>query len=321
MDPVGFCRQARVFIVAGKGGVGKTTVSATLARMAAAAGLTSLLVELEPTSGLPAAFGRTEPLGYDAVELAPGVHGRALTPDDALVEYLVGHGMGRLSRRLLSSGAVDVVATATPGIKDILVLGKVKHLERSGAADIIVVDAPAAGHAVRFLTSAAGLIDAVRSGPIRTQAQDVAELLADPTRCQVLLVTLAEETPVNEVVETAYVLEDRVGVTLAPVVVNGLYPELDGLDIDPEEAAAAAGVHLRPGEADGLRQAAAFRRSRARLQATQLGRLADALPLAQLHLPLLFTAEIGPREVEVLADRLAGAVGGLADRPPVVDEL
>ncbi|MEO6120971.1 MAG: ArsA-related P-loop ATPase, partial [Acidimicrobiales bacterium] len=208
MDPVGFCRQARVFIVAGKGGVGKTTVSATLARMAAAAGLTSLVVEIEPTSGLAAAFGRDEALGYDEVELAPGIRGRALTPDDALVEYLQDHGMGRLSRRLLSSGAIDVVATATPGIKDILVLGKVKYLERSRAADVIVVDAPAAGHAVRFLTSAAGLIDAVRSGPIRTQAEDVAELLADPARCQVLLVTLAEETPVNEVVETAYTLED-----------------------------------------------------------------------------------------------------------------
>ncbi|MGH9157105.1 MAG: ArsA family ATPase [Acidimicrobiales bacterium] len=315
MDPAGFCRQARVFIVAGKGGVGKTTVSASLARMAATAGLSSLVVELEATSGLAAAFGHQGLLGYDEVALAPGIGGRAVGPDDALVEYLEGHGMGRLSRRLLSSGAIDVVATATPGIKDILVLGKVKQLEQSGAADVIVVDAPAAGHAVRFLTSAAGLTDAVRSGPIRTQAEDVAELLADPSRCQVLLVTLAEETPVNEVVETAYTLEDRVGVTLAPVVVNGLYPVLDGLDIDPDEAAAAAGVALRPGEADSLRRAADFRRSRARVQAAQVARLADALPLTQLHLPLLFSTGIGPPEVQILAGHLARAVAAATDRP------
>ena len=78
-----------------------------------------------------------------------------------------------------------------------------KQLEKARAADVIIVDAPAAGHAVTFLTSAAGLLDAVRVGPIRTQAQDVIELLSDPARSQVLLVTLPEETPVNETAETA----------------------------------------------------------------------------------------------------------------------
>ena len=84
-----------------------------------------------------------------------------------------------------------------PGIKDILVLGKVKSLERSNNADLIILDAPAAGHAVTFLMSAHGLLDAVRVGPIRSQAQDVIELLTDASRCQILLVTLPEETPVN----------------------------------------------------------------------------------------------------------------------------
>ncbi|MEO6121461.1 MAG: hypothetical protein ABIW46_09640, partial [Acidimicrobiales bacterium] len=109
---------------------------------------------------------------------------------------------------------------------------------------------------------------------------------------------------------------DRVGVTLAPVVVNGLYPDLEGLDVDPEEAAAAAGIHLRPADADGLRHAAAFRRSRTRLQTDQVARLADALPLAQLHLPLLFSAGMGPAEIDVLALHLAGAIEAMAPRPP-----
>ncbi|HVE47609.1 MAG TPA: ArsA-related P-loop ATPase [Acidimicrobiales bacterium] len=313
MDPVGFCRQARVLIVAGKGGVGKTTVSAAVARMAVEAGLTCLIVEVEGKSGLPAAFGRDEDLTYEEVELAPGIRARTLTPDEALHEYLEDRGMRRLSRRLVSSGAMDVVATAAPGIKDILVLGKVKQLERAAVADLVIVDAPAAGHAVTFLTSAAGLLDAVRVGPIRAQATDVLELLSDPARCQVLLVTLPEETPVNEVVETAYKLEDRVGVRLAPVVVNGMYPPAEGLDVDPTEAAERSDSYLRPGEAEALAEAARFRCGRVALQAAQVGRLAQSLALPQLHLPFLFTTEVGAAEVDVLAAALGEAVRGLPE--------
>jgi anion-transporting ArsA/GET3 family ATPase len=318
MDPAGFCSQTRVFIVAGKGGVGKTTVSAALARMAAAAGLSTLVVDVEGGGGLAGAFGHHRPLTYDEVVLAPGrgpnegeVRARTITPDDALLEYLEDHGLGRVSKRLVATGAVDVVATAAPGIKDILVLGKVKQLERSGTADLVVVDAPAAGHAVTFLSSACGLLDAVQVGPIRAQAEDVVELLGDAERCQVLLVTLPEETPVNEVVETAYRLEDRVGVSLAPVVVNGLYPPADGLDVDPVAEAARAGVHLRSGEAETLVAAARFRADRIALQTEQAERLAKALPLPQLGLPFLFTTEIGRAEVDVLAGALARAVEGL----------
>ena len=311
MEPAAFCASTRLLIVAGKGGVGKTTVSAALARMAARAGLETLIVEIEGKSGLGAAFGRSTPLDYHEVVVAEGVRARTLTPDDALIEYLEEHGMRRLSKRLISSGAIDVVATAAPGIKDILVLGKVKQLERKEVADLIVVDAPAAGHAVTFLASAHGLLDAVQVGPIRSQAQDVVDMLTDPTRCQVLLVTLPEETPVNEVVETAYHLEDRVGVSLMAVVVNAMYAAVPGLDVDPEDAAAEAGVFLRPHEAEALRDAAAFRSRRQALQAEQASRLAKGLPLPQLPLPFLFSNEIGPREVEALAVAFAESVEAL----------
>jgi anion-transporting ArsA/GET3 family ATPase len=309
--------------VAGKGGVGKTTVSAALARMSARQGLTSLIIEVEGKSGLASAFGHTDSLNYHETILAAGggpdgaadVRARTLTPDDALLEYLEDHGMRRISRRLAATGALDVVATAAPGIKDILVLGKVKQLERSaaagraGAADLLVLDAPAAGHAVTFLMSAQGLLDAVTVGPIRAQAADVMEMLSDPQRCQVMLVTMPEETPVNEVVETAFALEDRAGLTLAPVVVNGLYPPLE-LDVDPAEAAKQAGVRLTPAELDALGRAARFRRERQRLQAEQVQRLAEALPLPQLHLPFLFTTEIGPAQIDHLANALAEEIRG-----------
>ncbi len=324
MDPARFFAQSRVVIVAGKGGVGKTTVSAALAVAAARSGRSTLIVELEGKSGLPSLFGQPE-LGYDEAVLRPGggpdgaadVAARALTPDDALLDYLADHGLNRVSRRLVSSGALDIVATATPGIRDILVLGKVKQLEVSRAHDLIVVDAPAAGHAIAFLRSAAGLLDAVSVGPIHTQAADVQAMLTDPARCEVLLVTLPEETPVNEVVQTAYSLEEEVGVSLAPVVVNGIYPSLAGVGADPREAAANAGVSLDTGPlagtADALADAGRFRLARSELQQTQLARLAEALPLPQLHLPYLFSTELGPAELDTLADALIGAVGALGE--------
>ncbi|MGI9033740.1 MAG: ArsA family ATPase [Acidimicrobiales bacterium] len=314
MDPHELCRQSRVAIVAGKGGVGKTTVTATLARMASRLGMSVLVVEVEGKSGLATIFGGDD-LVYDEVVLAPAtpegrgeVRARTLTPDLALLEYLDEHGMKRVSRRLSRSGAVEVVATATPGIKDILVLGKVKQLERAGAADLIVLDAPAAGHAVRFLMSPRALLDTVTAGPIQSQAAEVLELVTDPARCQVVLVTLAEETPVNEVVETAYALEEEVGTNLGPVVVNGLYPRREGLDVDPEVAAAEASVTLRPGEADALRAAAAFRARRQALQASQVARLGDDLALPQLHLPALFDVRMGLPQIDHLADALEVAV-------------
>ena len=160
MDLERFCAASRVVIVAGKGGVGKTTVTAALATAAARTGMSVLIVEVEGKSGLAAAFDGPA-LDYEERELAPNVRGRTLTPDAALVDWLQNNGLKRVSKRLVQTGALDVVATAVPGMKDILVLGKVKSLDVRNAADLIIVDAPAAGHAITFLTSAQGLLDAV----------------------------------------------------------------------------------------------------------------------------------------------------------------
>ena len=304
MDLERFCATSRVVIVAGKGGVGKTTVTAALAVAAARAGARVLIVEVEGKSGLADAFGRPA-LTYEDAELRAGIRARTLTPDDALVEYLEDHGLRRISRRLASSGALEVVATAVPGMKDILVLGKVKQLERARAADLILIDAPAAGHAVSFLLSASGLLDAVRVGPIRKQATDVVELLTDPARCQVMLVTLAEETPVNELVETAFTIEDRAGVALGPVVVNGCVAPVPDLSTIPAEPAMS-----EPFDADvtTLVAAAEFRLDLERRQREQQERLARLLPLPQIQLPFLFTAGIGPAEIDTLADAFTAGV-------------
>ncbi|MGQ0831399.1 MAG: ArsA family ATPase [Microthrixaceae bacterium] len=320
LDPARFFAASRLVIVAGKGGVGKTVVSATLARAASRAGLSVLVVEVEGKSGLAAMYGQTE-LDYEEVTLAAGggpggagdVRARTLTPDEALLDYLRDHGLSRISKRLVQSGALDVVATAAPGIRDILVLGKVKQLERSRASDLVILDAPAAGHAITFLQAARALLDTVRVGPINAQAREVLDMLTDHERCRVILVTLPEETPVNELVDTAFSLEDRVGVGLGPVVVNGMYDDVPGLDADAEAAALAAGTTLRAGEGDVLRAAAAFRADRTLLQSEQVARLAEQLPLEQIRLPFVFTTEIGPRELDLLADRLLAEVERLPE--------
>ena len=322
MDPARFFAASRVLIVAGKGGVGKSTMSAALARTAARAGLSTLLIALTPDGPVSRLFAQA-PLGSAPVTLHPGggragdaeVTGRLVTPDEALAEYLADHGLARITRRLVSTGAIDVVTTAAPGIRDLLVLGRIKGWEAARTADLVVLDAPAAGHAVSFLQSPTGLRAAVGVGPIASQADDVLAMLADPQRCRVMLVTLAEETPVNEVTETAFALEDEIGVALAPVIVNGLVDVPDGLhlDLDREldELIATRGPALSAAQIDELRAATAFRLRWAARQAEQVERLRELLPLPQLSTPYLFTTEPGPTELEMLSDALNAGIDEL----------
>lgn len=284
MDPRRFLSASRVFIVAGKGGVGKSTVAAALVTAARRVGMTALLVE---TDGKPLLVDSTSDEGLAA---------RTITPADALSEYLDRSGLGRISRRLVTSGIVDVVASASPGIDHLLVLGKVKQLERSGAADVIVVDGPAAGHALTMLRTPRALEESVVVGPIRQQAHDVLEMLNDEKRCQVVIVTLPEPTPVNESVETAFSLEEDIGVKLAPIVVNRL-DEHEQLDVPPTLDANLPEV-----------RAARFRNERIDGQQRAVAELDRRLPLPRLTLPLDITATVDDHARRLLTaiERLPG---------------
>ena len=277
MDPLQFLTTATVTVVAGKGGVGKTTVTAVLARAAIRSGMRVLVVELD---------------GKPTLErLLPDVEVLQLSATAALAEYLDTHGFARVAKRLARSGVIDVVAAAAPGIDDILVLGKIKQLELTGEYDLVVVDGPAAGHAISFLQAPHSLMDTIRGGPVHTQAGEVAAMMTDPTRCQVVLVTLPETTPVNEAVETAYALEDRVGVHLGPLVVNGV----DQGGMLPADSAQPASA---------LRLAAEFRNARRSMHAAECNRLADVLALPQVHLPLVAGSQLEAGDIESLAESL-----------------
>jgi arsenite-transporting ATPase len=295
VDLVPLLSAARVTVVAGKGGVGKSTVTALLAHAAAQAGMRVLAVELDGKPNL--------------AELLGDVPHLALSAPQALEEYLREHGFGRIAKRLVTSGVIDVVSTAAPGIDDLVVLGKIKQLERGGDWDAIVVDGPAAGHAVTMLTSAAGLRDAVTGGPVRAQSDDVLALLGDAKRCQVALVTLPETTPVNETVETAFALEERTGVRLTPVFVNAVDVDVAGRAASRAVAESAAKIDAAVSACDdaaatALRRAAAFRAERVRVQRAAIAQLAEALPLQQLHVPMVSATALDCDAVS----RLASAV-------------
>jgi len=277
-------------VVAGKGGVGKTTVTAVIARAASDAGQRVLVVELDGKPTL--------------AELVPDLEVMSISAPDALDEYLRANGFARIAKRLNRTGVIDMVGTAAPGIDDIVVLGKIKQLERSGDYDLIVVDGPAAGHAITFLTSPAGLSASVRSGPVRSQADDVLELLQDAERCQVVLVSLPETTPVNEVIETAFALEDQVGVQLGPVVVNGVDA---GVDLPDHATALAAVAGLDEVTGAVLIAAAEFRRSRREMETQEIARLAEHLPIPQISLPARPVAGLEASDIAALGAHLDGA--------------
>lgn len=284
-NPLPSLTASHVVVVAGKGGVGKTTVTAVIARAAADAGRRVLVVELD---GKPALD-----------ELLPAIEVRHLSAPELLDEYLRDHGFRRIAKRLNKTGIIDLIGTAAPGIDDVVVLGKVKQLARDGTWDLIVVDGPAAGHAITFLTSARGLAEAARGGPVKSQADEVLDLLHDRERFQTVLVTLPETTPVNELVETAFALEEDVGIRLGPVVVNHVDT---GVPL-PATASAAGAVD----DAPDLIAAFEFRRARRLMESEELARLSEQLPLRQVWIPMQPVAGLRADDIETLAARLCFA--------------
>ena len=268
--------SSRTIIVAGKGGVGKTTVSGALALAAARQGRRVLYIELD---GKPIAPILRSGEGH--------ITTMTLTAGDALVDYLEHHGLGRLARRFAVTGILDVIAAAAPGLDDLLVLGRIKALERDQNVDLIIVDGPAAGHALTFLRVAHGIRGGIRSGLIANQAAEVSEFLGDHRRCSVVMVTLAAATPVTETVDTALTIEDEIGVALGPVVVNR--------QLAPDD------VGEEPCTSPELRASLEFYRSRRSLQLESIATLHELLPLPRIDLPDVDHGDV----VEVLAQTIA----------------
>ncbi|MEU7995811.1 ArsA-related P-loop ATPase [Micromonospora sp. NPDC049060] len=233
-DPAGTQWPARLHVVTGKGGTGKTSVAAALALALAAGGRRTLLVEVEGRQGIAQLFG-TDPLPYEERHLtdAPGggeVRALAVDAEEALLEYLdMFYKLGAAGRALRKLGAIDFATTIAPGLRDVLLTGKVKEattrtVGQRRAYDAVVLDAPPTGRIGRFLNVTAETARLAKVGPIKTQSEGVAALLRSPITA-VHVVTLLEEMPVQETVDAIAELT-QLGFPVGRVIVNGARPPL-----------------------------------------------------------------------------------------------
>jgi len=252
-------------VVTGKGGTGKTTVAAALALALAAGGYRTLLVEVEGRQGIAQLFG-TDPLPYEERRIATTADGgevRALAvdPEQALLEYLDRfYRLGRAGRVLRRVGAIDFATTIAPGLRDVLLTGKVKEAttRTEGGRRVyqaVVLDAPPAGRIGRFLNVTAETAKLAKVGPIRAQSEGVAALLRSPMTA-VHLVTLLEEMPVQETADTLAELR-RLGLPLGRIIVNAARaPLLTQAAATAPESAAGPESAARPEPAAGAEPAA-----------------------------------------------------------------
>jgi anion-transporting ArsA/GET3 family ATPase len=315
----GFLDRRLVFFT-GKGGVGKSTVTAATALLAAERGQRVLLVEVDAKGNLTSLFEHP-PVGFEPVEVYPGVSAMQMRTEAALHEYL------RLNLHVPVFGrlgplasVLDFVATAAPGVKEILTVGKVcwevrESLQGRADWDLVVVDAAATGHVIAQLDSPRAIQELVAVGPVRQQTEWMVDLLSDPAITALQFVTAPEEMPVNETIELVARARAELHVPLGSVVVNRVLPEpftrgdeptfealLDGPPRQRLERDAGAGVGS---VLEATRLAVSLRRSRS----AHLARLREAIELPLLYLPYLFVRDHGLRVTRMVAEHLAGELG------------
>jgi anion-transporting ArsA/GET3 family ATPase len=318
--------RARLLLVTGKGGTGKTTVAAGLAVAAGLRGRRTLVAEVEGRQGLAGLFGRGS-LGHRETKVAERVNALAVDPDESLREYLGRYGFAPLARLLTWAHLNRFITAAAPGLGDVLLVGKVWEAatRRPGpgaagqeAYDLVVLDAPPTGRVVPFLRAPQTVAELARVGPIRHQADRVGALLDDPDQTAVVLTCLPEELPVTETLEGVASLR-AAGLPVAAVVANrvtgdrlgGRGGRLAALAKDPgplAAAATAAGVEL-DGPALGRLLGEARDRQRQvgreRRLLKELREGLDGLPMVEL--PFLAGGASGPEEIRTLAGHLAAA--------------
>ncbi len=310
----------RLLLVTGKGGTGKTSVTAALALLAAQHDTLVLACEVDAKGNL-ADFYETSRLDFKPREVQRKLFAMSMSTEESLQEYLrLQLHLPAIARIGPLARAFDFVATAAPGVREILTVGKLAYEARERHYGLVVADASASGHVIGQLVAPRAIDELVRVGPIHDQTGWMLEVLGDPGVTGLVIVTTPEEMPVNETIELVQRVRAETDVDLAAIVVNRVLPELFSR-VDEEvferlREPAMAGAVARASGGDDAATAAVFEAARLavtlrRTRAGHLDRLREAVPseVPMLFVPYLFTRGHGLRTTAQTAEALSAELG------------
>ncbi len=298
----------RLVVLVGKGGVGRSTLAASLGLVASRRGRRALVVEVAAGAVVPGMFGVIG-RGYEPVPLAPNLWTHRVLWEDALREYgLMKLKVRALYRVVFENPLVRRLLPAIPGIAEILVFGKIAYtvsdgLPGVGPLDTVILDAPATGHGVSLLTAPSVVTSTVSSGPLADDARRLRALLLDRVNTQFHIVTTPEEMPVAESEELYEILAVGQGFPFGAVLVN----QVRGRGLRPAQrdqlGLAARSIH-RTDAACAVMSGALFMADRAEVQRVHIQRLRNRVPLPLIELPDVGGGRSPRERIEVLADHL-----------------
>lgn len=313
--PAASLLDRRLLFVTGKGGVGKSTVAASLALLASQHGKRVLVCDVDAKGDL-ADFFETAPLRFEEREVLPHLFGMSMDTEESLKQYLsLQMHVPFVTRLGPIAKMFEFVAIAGPGVKEIVTIGKLAWEVREQHYDLVVVDASPTGHIVGQLASPQAINELVQVGLVRNQTQWMLDILGDPARTGVVVVATPEEMPVSETIDLSHRLAAETNVDLAAVVVNRVLPELFGRKEEElfQRVAAKPAVlgEALGGDADTLVAAAELAMRLRRTRAGHLERLRQgidpAVPL--LYVPYLFVKAHGLRATHKVAEALSEELG------------
>ncbi len=301
--------EKRLVFVTGKGGVGKSTLAISLGLAAAARGKRTIVCEVASQENASRVFKKGE-VGFHEVEVADNLWAISIDPDESLREYLLLQLKVRAMRDLLVRSRIfNYLAAATPGLKELVTIGKIwelsqtdRKVKKASGYDLVIVDAPATGHGIGFLSTPRTFAGIARVGPIHSQAKELDRFITDHDTTGVAIVAIPEEMPVNESAHLERELTEKVGMSVDRVYMNALYPERFSQDeageleraLDDSDGAARAAI-----------RAALSEHRRASSQRDQLERLKVAVSTPVKTLPFIFKPTLDVEELRWLSGAAA----------------